>query len=83
MSGIARPLHLLDSLAEVERELICERTHTGLTSAQAQGRVSGHQWWLPEEAERTAILAKTLYRVRQLGVNEIASCLHISQDALY
>ena len=74
--------NLFASLAEFERELIRERTHAGLASARARGRVGGRQRGLLEEAERTAIIAETLYREQQLGVNEIAQRLDISKVTL-
>ena len=52
--------NLFASLAEFERELIRERTHAGLASARARGRVGGRQREFSEEAERTAIIAETL-----------------------
>ena len=75
--------NLFASLAEFERELIRERTHAGLASARARGRVGGRRRGLSEEAERTAIIAETLYREQQLGVNEIAQRLNISKVTLY
>ncbi|RZK29707.1 MAG: recombinase family protein, partial [Hymenobacter sp.] len=75
--------NLFASLAEFERELIRERTHAGLASARARGRVGGRQRGLSEQAERTAIIAETLYREQQLGVNEIAQRLHISKVTPY
>jgi DNA invertase Pin-like site-specific DNA recombinase len=75
--------NLFASLAEFERELIRERTHAGLAAARARGRVGGRRRGLSEEAERTAIMAETLYREQQLGVNEIAQRLHISKVTLY
>ena len=75
--------NLFASLAEFERELIRERTHAGLASARARGRVGGRQRDLSEVAERTAIIAETLYREQQLGVNEIAKRLDISKVTLY
>jgi DNA invertase Pin-like site-specific DNA recombinase len=75
--------NLFASLAEFERELIRERTYAGLASARARGRVGGRQRGLSEEAERTAIVAETLYREQQLGVNEIAQRLRISKVTLY
>jgi DNA invertase Pin-like site-specific DNA recombinase len=75
--------NLFASLAEFERELIRERTHAGLASARARGRVGGRQRGLSEQAERTAIIAETLYREQQLGVNEIAQRLRISKVTLY
>ncbi len=75
--------NLFASLAEFERELIRERTYAGLASARARGRVGGRRRGLSEEAERTAIVAETLYREQQLGVNEIAQRLRISKVTLY
>lgn len=75
--------NLFASLAEFERELIRERTHAGLASARARGRVGGRRRGLSEEAERTAIVAETLYREQNLGVNEIALRLRISKVTLY
>ena len=77
--------NLFASLAEFERELIRERTHAGLASARARarGRVGGRQRGISEEAERTAIIAETLYREQQLGVNGIAQRLRISKVTLY
>jgi DNA invertase Pin-like site-specific DNA recombinase len=75
--------NLFASLAEFERELIRERTHAGLNAARARGRVGGRRRGLSEEAERTAIVAETLYKEQQLGVNEIAQRLRISKVTLY
>ena len=75
--------NLFASLAEFERELIRERTHAGLASARARGRVGGRRPGLSEEAEHTAIVAETLYREQKLGVNEIAQRLRISKVTLY
>ena len=75
--------NLFASLAEFERELIRERTHAGLASARARGRVGGRQRGISEEAERTAHIAETLYREQQLGVDEIAQRLRISYVTIY
>ena len=75
--------NLFASLAEFERELIREHTHARLASARARGRVGGRRRGLSEEAERTPIVAETLYREQQLGVNAIAQHLCISKVTLY
>lgn len=75
--------NLFASLAEFERELIRERTHAGLAAARARGRVGGRRRGLSEEAERTAVVAETLYREQKLGVNEIAQRLLISKVTFY
>ena len=73
--------NLFASLAEFERELIRKRTHAGLAAARAGP--GGCQRGLSEQAERTAIIAETLYREQQLGVNEIAQRPHISNGIIY
>ncbi|GAB3310068.1 recombinase family protein [Hymenobacter tenuis] len=75
--------NLFASLAEFERELIRERTHAGLAAARARGRIGGRRPGLTEAAQRTAIVAETLYREQELGVNEIAQRLQISKVTLY
>jgi DNA invertase Pin-like site-specific DNA recombinase len=76
-------INLFASLAEFERELIRERTHARLASARARGRLGGGHRGLSQEAERTAIVAETLYREQQFGVNEIAQRLRISKVTIY
>nr|WP_246455762.1 recombinase family protein [Hymenobacter citatus] len=75
--------NLFASLAEFERKLIRERTHTGLAAARAQSRVGGRRRELSEEAERTVTVAETLYKKQQPGVNEIVQRLRISKVTLY
>ena len=70
-------------LSEFERDLIRERTKSGLEAARARGRKGGRTRGLSKEAEKTAMLAQTLYNERKLGVNEIAKELTISKMTLY
>jgi len=75
--------NIFASLAEFERDLIRERTKSGLEAARARGRKGGRCRGLSKEAERKAMLAQTLYNERKLGVNEIAADLEISKMTLY
>lgn len=75
--------NIFASLAEFERDLIRERTKSGLEAARARGRKGGRTRGLTQEAEKTAMLAQTLYNERKLGVNEIAADLKISKMTLY
>ncbi|EEO2946627.1 serine-type DNA invertase Fin, partial [Salmonella enterica subsp. enterica serovar Rubislaw] len=59
--------HVMGALAEMERELIVERTRAGLAAARAQGRVGGRrpkltpeQW---EQAGRLLAAGETRHRV--------------------
>jgi DNA invertase Pin-like site-specific DNA recombinase len=75
--------NIFASLAEFERDLIRERTKSGLDAARARGRKGGRSRGLSKEAEKKAMLAQTLYNERKLGVNEIAADLEISKMTLY
>lgn len=75
--------NIFASLAEFERDLIRERTKSGLESARARGRKGGRSRGLSKEAEKKAMLAQTLYNERKMGVNEIAADLAISKMTLY
>jgi DNA invertase Pin-like site-specific DNA recombinase len=51
--------HVMSALAEMERELIVERTLAGLAAARAQGRIGGRPNALkPHEQEQIGLLAK-------------------------
>lgn len=76
-------LNLFASLAEFERELTRERTCAGLAAARARGRIGGRRPGLSPQAQRTAIIAATLYQEQQLSVREIAESLRISKVTLY
>jgi DNA invertase Pin-like site-specific DNA recombinase len=75
--------NLFASLSEFERDLIRERTQTGLSAARARGRNGGRPKGVPRNAEPTACAAETLYREGKLGTREIAARLQISKSTLY
>lgn len=76
--------NIFASLAEFEKDLIRERTKSGLEAARARGRKGGRSRGLSkEEAEKTAMLAQTLYSERKLGVNDIAKELSIYKMTMY
>ena len=75
--------NLFASLAEFERDVICERTQAGLSAARARGRKGGRPKGLPRKAESTACAAETLYREGKLGAKQIAERLRISKSTLY
>lgn len=75
--------NLFASLAELERDIIRERTLAGLAAARSRGKVGGRPRGLSQEAENKAIAAESLYKERQLSVKEIAKRLKISTSTLY
>ena len=73
-------LHILAALAEMERELIRERTRAGLSAAKARGRVGGRKRTVTEEQAEEAI---RLLRAGALSVPEIAAKVGVSTSLIY
>lgn len=71
------------SLAEFERELICERTQAGLISARARGRKGGRPKGISKTAMEKAVIAEALYKNGTIPVKKIAEQLDISKTTLY
>lgn len=71
------------SFAEFERDLIRERTKSGLEAARARGRKGGRRQGMTKEAEQKAILAETYYKEGKMGVNQIAKEIDVSKMTLY
>lgn len=71
------------SLAEFERELICERTQAGLNSARARGRKGGRPKGMSKAAMEKAAIAEALYKNGSIPVKKIAQQLDISKTTLY
>jgi len=71
------------SLAEFERDLICERTQAGLSAARARVRKGGRPKGLSAQAGETACSAETLYIERKLSVLQMTKQLGISKTTLY
>ncbi|HHR4051009.1 TPA: recombinase family protein [Salmonella enterica] len=61
--------HVMSALAEMERELIVERTKAGLAAARAQGRIGGRRPALSkEQAEQIARLLRQGYSRQKLAI---------------
>ncbi|EPF1076528.1 recombinase family protein [Salmonella enterica] len=61
--------HVMSALAEMERELIVERTNAGLAAARAQGRVGGRRSVLqPDQIAQINRLIKNGYPRKQLAI---------------
>ena len=71
--------HLMAALAEMERELIKERTKAGLTAARARGRLGGRK---PMMDESKIDSAKQLLNSGMTG-KEVARNLGVSRATLY
>lgn len=70
---------MLAVLAEMERDLISERTRAGLESARARGRKGGR----PKKDNKQVEKALKLYDTEQYTVKEIEDMTSVSKATLY
>jgi len=72
--------HLFGALAEFERNLIRERTLTGLAAARARGRLGGR----PKTLDADQVQAMTqLHQQGEMTVEKICTLFHISKPTFY
>ena len=76
-------LNVFSSLAELERDLMRERTGAGLEAARARGKKGGRKSGLSPEAQKKSMLAEMYYKEGKLGVDEIAKTVGVSKMTLY
>lgn len=72
--------HIFGSLAQFERNLIRERTLSGLTAARARGRMGGRPLKLKLEQRK---LALELYSDKRRSIGEICEILGVGKTTLY
>src|SRR5262249_48822008 len=72
--------HIFGALAEMERDLIRERTHAGLAAARARGRKGGRK---PKLTENKLRHARRLLAVPNASVGEVAASLGVNRATLY
>lgn len=70
---------MLAVLAEMERDLIVERTKAGLEAARARGRKGGR----PKKNSKAIEKALRLYDSKEYSVSEIAELTNVSRATLY
>jgi DNA invertase Pin-like site-specific DNA recombinase len=70
---------MLMVLAELERDMIAERTQAGLDAARARGRVGGR----PQKDAKAVEKAIKLYKTQEYSVKEIEEMTGISKATLY
>jgi DNA invertase Pin-like site-specific DNA recombinase len=71
---------VVGAVAAMERELLIERTTSGLVAARARGRVGGRRRTFTAAQEREA---QRLYELRQLTVDQIAAAVGSSSSTVY
>jgi DNA invertase Pin-like site-specific DNA recombinase len=72
--------HIIGALAEMEREIIRERTHAGLAAARARGRKGGRK---PKVDTLRVLGAKAMLDGGKHSVSDVAAELKISRATLY
>ena len=72
--------HLMGAVAELERDIIRERTRAGLAAARARGRVGGRR---PKLTAKQVAMGQALYATRQHTVREICDQLDCSPATFY
>jgi DNA invertase Pin-like site-specific DNA recombinase len=71
--------HVMASMAELERDIISERTRSGLESARARGRNGGR----PPVQNDKITLALKMYNSKDYSIKEIVEATGVSQATLY
>ena len=71
--------HIIASLGEFEREIIVERTRSGIARAKSQGVKFGR----PSNVNDGTVAAVKMLRAKPMGIQKIATTLHIGVSAVY
>lgn len=66
------------AFAQLERDLLVERTRAGLESTRRRGTKLGRKPGLDEKAKKKAILAEKYYRDNDLPITEIMKLIEVS-----
>jgi DNA invertase Pin-like site-specific DNA recombinase len=70
---------VMASMAELERDIISERTKSGLEAARARGRNGGR----PKTDNKKVELALKMYHSKEYSISEIVKATGVSQATLY
>ena len=72
--------NIFGSLAQLERDLIRERTRAGLEAARARGRKGGRPAKLDGKQVREV---RRLYKSKTVTVGRIAAMMHVGRSTIY
>lgn len=75
--------HLFGALAEMERDVIRQRTNAGLEAARARGRKGGRPKATEAMSQRTLTRAKELYAAKQNTIAEIMQMTGIKSRSTF
>lgn len=74
---------LFSAVAQLERDLIIDRTKAGLDAARKRGRVGGRKKGLSKEAKRKAKICKVMYNANKMSIQDICDNQGISKKTFY
>lgn len=76
-------VNIFAALAQLERDIIIERTKAGMASAKARGRVFGAPKGISEKNQQKAIICALYFKEGKLTVKEICGRVEISKATYY
>ena len=76
-------VNMFAALAQLERDIIVERTKAGLESARIRGRVLGAPKGLSKKNKQKAVLCEEYFKEGRMTVTEICDRLEISRATYY
>jgi DNA invertase Pin-like site-specific DNA recombinase len=76
-------VNLFAALAQLERDIIIERTKAGLASARARGKVFGAPKGLSKKNQQKAIICEQYFKEGKLTVSEICDRVDVSRATYY
>lgn len=74
---------MFGAMAELERNIIVERTKAGLEAARKRGRKGGRPHGLTKESKKKANAAAKLYKANAMTVQDIMESLSIGSKATF
>ena len=76
-------VNLFAALAQLERDIIIERTKAGLASARARGKILGAPTGISKKNQQKAIICEQYFKEGKLTVSEICERVDISRATYY
>ncbi|MEX0315874.1 MAG: recombinase family protein [Allomuricauda sp.] len=76
-------INIFDALAQLERDIIIERTKAGLESAKRRGKILGTPKGISKKNQQKAVLCEEYFMEGKLTVSEICERLDISRATYY
>jgi len=76
-------VNMFAALAQLERDIIIERTKAGMESARLRGRILGAPKGISKKNKRKAVLCEEYFNQGKLTVKEICDQLEISRATYY